>query len=204
MKLLVGPMLDQLGKHGADGAPTALLLLSRLPQIEAERATHRTKIFIVGHENSEYGVEWMRLEADAPIPESFRQAPHVAFEVRDLASELAGREILIAPNNPSAGVRVAFIVENGAPIRVPRIYRTEPSGSALRRGLESKWFRRAAPRILTTLNRFRQPHPTHPGQRRFQGVQRNFSLLSKLPRFSRINKDRPPRFIPCHKLLHVL
>jgi hypothetical protein len=23
----------------------------------------------VGHENSEYGVEWMRFEADAPIPE---------------------------------------------------------------------------------------------------------------------------------------
>jgi hypothetical protein len=35
--------------------------------------------------------------------------------VADLASELAGREILIPPN---AGVRVAFIVENGAPIEL--------------------------------------------------------------------------------------
>jgi len=35
--------------------------------------------------------------------------------VADLASELAGREILIPPNSPSDGVRVAFIVENGAP-----------------------------------------------------------------------------------------
>ncbi|MGA2813133.1 MAG: hypothetical protein ABSG16_17155 [Candidatus Acidiferrum sp.] len=81
-----------------------------------ERHIERLKIFIVGHENSEYGVEWMRFEADAPIPELLRHVPHVAFEVSDLASELAGREILIAPNSPSAGVRVAFIVENGAPI----------------------------------------------------------------------------------------
>jgi hypothetical protein len=76
------------------------------------------KTFIVGHENSEYGVEWMRFEADAPIPELVRQVPHVAFEVSDLASELVGREILIAPNSPSDGVRVAFIVENGAPIEL--------------------------------------------------------------------------------------
>jgi hypothetical protein len=81
-----------------------------------ERHIEHLKIFIVGHENSEYGVEWMRFEADAPIPELVRQVPHVAFEVSDLASELVGREILIAPNSPSAGVRVAFIVENGAPI----------------------------------------------------------------------------------------
>jgi len=51
---------------------------------------------------------------------------HVAFEVADLASELAGREILIPPNSPSDGVRVAFIVENGAPITA-RIHRPQPS-----------------------------------------------------------------------------
>ena len=83
-----------------------------------ERHIEHLKVFIVGHENSEYGVEWMRFEADAPIPELVRQVPHVAFEVSDLASELLGREILIAPNSPSDGVRVAFIVENGAPIEL--------------------------------------------------------------------------------------
>ncbi len=83
-----------------------------------ERHIERLKIFIVGHELSEYGVEWMRFEADADVPELVRQVPHVAFEVSDLASELAGREILIAPNSPSDGVRVAFIVENGAPIEL--------------------------------------------------------------------------------------
>lgn len=36
----------------------------------------------------------------------------------DLDAELAGREILIAPASPSLGVRVAFIVENGAPVEL--------------------------------------------------------------------------------------
>jgi hypothetical protein len=76
------------------------------------------KMFVVGHEKSEYGVEWVRFEADAPVPELVRQVAHVAFEVDDLESELTGREVLIAPNCPSAGVRVAFIVENGAPIEL--------------------------------------------------------------------------------------
>ncbi len=95
-----------------------------------ERHLEHLKTFIVGFENSEFGVEWMRFEADAPIPELVRQVPHVAFEVSDLASELVGREILIAPNSPSDGVRVAFIVENGAPIELLEF--TDPNHPARR------------------------------------------------------------------------
>ena len=76
------------------------------------------KVFVVSHQKSEFGVEWMRFEADASVPDLVRRVPHVAFEVADLAAELAGREILIPPNSPSDGVRVAFIVENGAPIEL--------------------------------------------------------------------------------------
>lgn len=83
-----------------------------------ERQIGDLDIFVVGHENSEYGVEWMRFGADAPVPDLVRQVAHVAFEVGDLASELQGRDILIPPNSPSKGVRVAFIVENGAPIEL--------------------------------------------------------------------------------------
>ena len=76
------------------------------------------KLFVVSHQKSEFGVEWMRFEADAAVPDLVRRVAHVAFEVTDLSSELAGREILIPPNSPSDGVRVAFIVENGAPIEL--------------------------------------------------------------------------------------
>ena len=92
-----------------------------IPTTEAKPGeTHlkHLKLFVVSHDKSEFGVEWMRFEADAAIPDLVRQVPHVAFEVSDLAAELAGREILIPPNSPSDGVRVAFIVENGAPIEL--------------------------------------------------------------------------------------
>lgn len=78
-----------------------------------ERHLEQFKTFVVGHENSEFEVEWMRFETDAPVPELVKRVPHVAFEVSDLAQELEGRTILIAPNSPSGGVRVAFIVDNG-------------------------------------------------------------------------------------------
>ena len=112
-----------------------------------ERHIERLKIFIDGHENSEYGVEWMRFEADAPIPDLVRQVPHVAFEVSDLASELEGREILIPPNSPSDGVRVAFIVENAHPL-ISTSSPSRTSGSALKNSMEAKSFSPPAPSRL--------------------------------------------------------
>jgi hypothetical protein len=75
-------------------------------------------VFVSGYESSPYGIEWMRFEADSPLPELVKTVPHVAFEVDDLERELEGHELLIAPNSPSAGVTVAFIVDNGAPVEL--------------------------------------------------------------------------------------
>ena len=58
----------------------------------------------------------MRYEDDRPLPDLVKAVPHVAFEVDDLAAALEGHEILIAPNSPSEGVLVAFVVCNGAPV----------------------------------------------------------------------------------------
>src|SRR5262249_18719074 len=48
------------------------------------------------------------LESNAPVPQVVRAVPHVAFEVDDLAAEIAGKEIIAPPNSPSDGVTVAF------------------------------------------------------------------------------------------------
>jgi hypothetical protein len=76
------------------------------------------KVFVSGFETSPYGVEWLRFEADSPVPELVRSIPHVAFEVADLDVALAGKEILFPPFSPYSGVRAAMIVDNGAPIEV--------------------------------------------------------------------------------------
>ena len=69
-----------------------------------------------GFEESPYGVEWMRFDADCPLPELVKTVPHVAFIVEDLAKVIKGKQVIIKPNRPSEGVTVAFIEDHGAPI----------------------------------------------------------------------------------------
>ncbi|MFI5054378.1 MAG: hypothetical protein ACHQDE_08450, partial [Acidimicrobiia bacterium] len=86
-----------------------------------ERYLADLKVHVSGYESSPYRIEWMRFDRDCPVPELVRTVPHVAFEVDDLEGELAGKQLLIAPNSPSPGVRVAFIVDNGAPVEFLQI-----------------------------------------------------------------------------------
>jgi hypothetical protein len=73
-------------------------------------------VFVSGFDTSPFGIEWMRFEAHSTLPELVQTVPHVAFQVPDLETALEGYEILIPPNSPSEGVRVAFIVHDGAPV----------------------------------------------------------------------------------------
>jgi hypothetical protein len=83
-----------------------------------ERYLPALKMYVSGFESSSYGIQWMRFDADAPFPEIVKTVPHVAFEVDDLEAALRGKEILVPPNSPSEGVRVAMIVDDGAPIEL--------------------------------------------------------------------------------------
>jgi hypothetical protein len=78
------------------------------------------KIHVSGFKTSPFGVEWMRFDDDCPIDERVRTIPHIAFEVADLDKELSecGLEILCPPGVPSAGVRAAMVLHDGAPIEL--------------------------------------------------------------------------------------
>ncbi len=41
---------------------------------------------------------------------------HVAFVVDDIEKAIAGKNVIIEPNSPYDGIKVAFIEDNGAPI----------------------------------------------------------------------------------------
>jgi len=70
------------------------------------------------HRDNPFGIQWMRFDDDCPLPELVREMPHVAFEVDDLDAALRGMEVIIEPNSPSPGVRVAFVVCRGAPVEL--------------------------------------------------------------------------------------
>ena len=81
-----------------------------------ETYLEKYRMYCTDHESNPFGIQWMRFQADCPLPELVKTVPHVAFEVEDRQRALRGHEILIEPNSPSAGVVVAFVVSDGAPV----------------------------------------------------------------------------------------
>lgn len=83
-----------------------------------ERYLGEYKMYVSGFETSEYGIEWMRFAADSPIAEIIKSVPHIAFAVDDLDAAIAGKQLIGAVTSPSRGVRVAMILEDGAPVEL--------------------------------------------------------------------------------------
>ena len=74
------------------------------------------RLYVTDFAASENKIEWLRFEDDSPMPEELQTIAHVAFKVDDLDAALEGQEILIEPFEPMEGLKVAFILENGAPV----------------------------------------------------------------------------------------
>ena len=85
---------------------------------EGERYLEKYKMYVAGFETSPYGIEWMRFEKGFPISKLVRTIPHVAFEVDDLDKEIQGKKLLGEVGSLSEGVRVAIIIDNGAPVEL--------------------------------------------------------------------------------------
>jgi len=83
---------------------------------EGERYLEKYGMYVSGYEESPYNIEWLRFEPDSTVHELIRRVPHIAFEVEDLEKAIEGREVIVEPGSPSEGVRVAFIVDDGAPV----------------------------------------------------------------------------------------
>ena len=83
-----------------------------------ERYIPHLKIHVSGFESSPYGIEWMRFDPDCQISELIRTVPHIAFEVDDLDAALIDKTLIGEVSSPSDGVRVAMIIDDGAPIEL--------------------------------------------------------------------------------------
>ena len=85
-------------------------------------------VHVSGYEESPFGIEWMRYDPDSPLPDLVRTVPHLAFQVKSLEAALVGRQVIIPPNSPSPGLRVAFIVHDGAPVEFLEFEPGHPEG----------------------------------------------------------------------------
>lgn len=83
-----------------------------------EQYLENLKMYVSGFETSPYGIEWMRFEPGCPVSDLVRTVPHIAFEVDDLNEALKGKQLIGEISSPSKGVRVAMVIDNGAPIEL--------------------------------------------------------------------------------------
>ena len=89
-------------------------------RMPGERYLPTYGFYVSGYPTSPFGVEWMRFEEDSPVDKLIQTIPHLAFVVEDLDHELANRDLtlLVQPDSPSEGIRVAMVEHNGAPIEL--------------------------------------------------------------------------------------
>jgi hypothetical protein len=83
-----------------------------------EKYLEQYKFYVSGFDTSEFGIEWMRFEKGSPIPEIIQKIPHIAFEVDNLDLAIQGKRMIGGVSSPSKGVKVAMIIENGAPVEL--------------------------------------------------------------------------------------
>jgi len=106
------PAVTQRGwRYHHLGIPTAIVRPN-------ERYLPHLKIHVCGFDTSPYGIEWIRFDPDCNVSDIVRTLPHIAFEVDDLDVALIGQTLISKVSSPSKGVRVAMIVDNGAPIEL--------------------------------------------------------------------------------------
>lgn len=89
-------------------------------KMPGERYLPQFKFYVSGFQTSPFGVEWMRFDQDCQMHELIQTVPHLAFVVENLDEELKRPELklLVPPNPPMEGVKVAMVEHNGAPIEL--------------------------------------------------------------------------------------
>ena len=90
-------------------------------QREGETYLAEGKLYVTDTEASPYCIEWLRFEDGSPMPDVLKTTPHVAFVVDDVEAEMADKDVLIEPWEPMEGVKVGFILHDGAPVEFMQI-----------------------------------------------------------------------------------
>jgi hypothetical protein len=73
-------------------------------------------VFITDAGAHPHNVEWVRFGPACKLPPILNKVAHVAYKVPSLDEALKGKTVIAPPCEPMPGLRVAFIIDNGAPV----------------------------------------------------------------------------------------
>jgi len=76
------------------------------------------KVYVTDPESNPYRIEFLRFEADSPMPEIVRTKSHAAFMVPNIDEALKGQNVVIQPFDATDTLRVAFIKDGEALIEL--------------------------------------------------------------------------------------
>lgn len=85
---------------------------------EDETYIESARVYITNPETHPFRVEFLRFEADSPMPQEVCAKPHAAFLVDCLEEALAGQTVVIEPFLATENLRCAFIKDGDAIIEV--------------------------------------------------------------------------------------
>ena len=74
--------------------------------------------YVTDFNQSSSRVEWLRCEDHCGLPDMLQKTAHVAFVVEDLEKALEGAEVLLDPMMASDELKIAFVIEDGAPVEL--------------------------------------------------------------------------------------
>ena len=74
------------------------------------------KLYITDASQHPNHLEWVRFAEGCTLPEILSQKSHVAFSVDNLEEALQGQKVIVPPFEPFPGLRVAFILDEEAPV----------------------------------------------------------------------------------------
>jgi hypothetical protein len=77
-------------------------------------------VCVTDPERHPYRVEFLRFEANSPMPEEIKKTPHAAFTVPDLDAALKGRKVIL-PKTDLGELFIAFIKDGEAVIELMQL-----------------------------------------------------------------------------------
>jgi len=79
-----------------------------------ERFVPATRVWVTDFQTHPFQVEWLRFEPDSPVTGPVRNLPHLAFEVKGIASASKGMKELLAPFDAGIAMVGFYQSEDGA------------------------------------------------------------------------------------------
>lgn len=88
------------------GVPT------QTPQ-KGEEYSPDMKLYIAGPDTNEMKIEYLRFEADSPMPAELKNNVHVAYKVDSIEKYMAGNKVILPRTKLDDSLTIAFIEKDG-------------------------------------------------------------------------------------------